>query len=411
MTPELKQEIVKIIREEMQRDYLSGAPKISPHVHNGIDNLPIDSSNIEGDLVTSIIAGTNISISPVTGTGTVTINATAGSLEVKELDGVPDVMNVSVIQVSNGSLTDNGGGNVTIATSGGTGSPGGSDGDLQINASGVFGTIDGLNLDQTGNSRGTEALDIQSKRQAVTDVASGTHSLTIGYSDTASATESTAIGSLNIASGGRATAVGWTNTASGDSSSSIGNNNSATGIGCSSIGFANTSTNVTGSPFTSVAIGNGNDSVVNSIAMGIDNTSGSVLSMAFGNSNVADTGTGNPGLAIGYLNDASGEFSCAIGFQNDVSGAYCYALGNNITNANDSSIFFGTNFGGGTDPFNFSFNSETEGNFGGGIGVISIEEVKTAPTTFGVGSGILYVSGGALHYLGSSGTDTIIAPA
>ena len=49
--------------------------------------------------------------------------AAGGSLEVKEIDGAPDVTGVSIIQVTNGTLTDNGGGNVTIATGGAGGTP------------------------------------------------------------------------------------------------------------------------------------------------------------------------------------------------------------------------------------------------------------------------------------------------
>lgn len=50
------------------------------------------------------------------------------------------------------------------------------------------------------------------------------------------------------------------------------------------------------------------------------------------------------------------------------------------------------------------------GSFGGGEGVISIANATTPPASNPTGGGILYVLGGALHYRGSSGTDTIIAP-
>ena len=42
-------------------------------------------------------------------------------LEVREVDGAPDVLNVSQMRVSNGSLTDVGGGVVSVITGGGTG--------------------------------------------------------------------------------------------------------------------------------------------------------------------------------------------------------------------------------------------------------------------------------------------------
>ena len=44
-----------------------------------------------------------------------------GSLEVKEVDGSPDVTGVTKIIVSNGTLTDNTGGSVTVLTGGGGG--------------------------------------------------------------------------------------------------------------------------------------------------------------------------------------------------------------------------------------------------------------------------------------------------
>lgn len=43
------------------------------------------------------------------------IDAFTGGIEVKEIDGTPDVTDVAIIQVPNGSLTDNTGGNVTLS--------------------------------------------------------------------------------------------------------------------------------------------------------------------------------------------------------------------------------------------------------------------------------------------------------
>lgn len=42
----------------------------------------------------------------------------AGGLEVKEVDGAPDVTNVKIVRVTNGTLTDDGSGQVTITTGG-----------------------------------------------------------------------------------------------------------------------------------------------------------------------------------------------------------------------------------------------------------------------------------------------------
>jgi hypothetical protein len=48
---------------------------------------------------------------------------------------------------------------------------------------------------------------------------------------------------------------------------------------------------------------------------------------------------------------------------------------------------------------------------GGGVGLVEIANVTTAPTSNPVGGGLLYVTAGALTYRGSSGTVTTIAPA
>ena len=70
---------------------------------------------------------------------------TSFNLTVQEIDGVPTVSGVNTIRVSNGTLTDNGGGTVTILTGGGGGAlPGGVQYDVQINdgAGGFIGSND-----------------------------------------------------------------------------------------------------------------------------------------------------------------------------------------------------------------------------------------------------------------------------
>lgn len=49
--------------------------------------------------------------------------------------------------------------------------------------------------------------------------------------------------------------------------------------------------------------------------------------------------------------------------------------------------------------------------FGGGQLVVFIQNATTVPTVAPTGGGILYATAGALHWLGSGGTDTAIAPA
>jgi hypothetical protein len=58
---------------------------------------------------------------------------------------------------------------------------------------------------------------------------------------------------------------------------------------------------------------------------------------------------------------------------------------------------------------NFGINAIT-GSYGGGVGVFGIANARTVPTTNPTGGGVMYTSGGALYYRGSSGTVTTIAP-
>lgn len=86
------------------------------HAHRGVVSVNKSGGATLYGAVT-LSAGANVTL---TQSGQdVAIAAAAGSLEVKEIDGTPDVSGVSIIQVTNGKLTDNGGGNVTLDLSGG----------------------------------------------------------------------------------------------------------------------------------------------------------------------------------------------------------------------------------------------------------------------------------------------------
>lgn len=320
-------------------NYYSGAPKIPPHTHNGVDNLFVDA-------VLSVTAGSGITVSPANGVGNITISSAGGS-------------------------------------------PGGVNGDLQINASGTFGTIGGLNLDQTGNARGTNALDIQSKRSAVTQVASATESVTIGNGNTASALDSSAVGINNTASGQSAVAYGESNTAVNTNDSAIGVSNDTTGSGGSSS-----------------AIGSGNvASGTGSSAVGRANTASNSTSSAFG---FAATASGSNSLAVANRGTASATNS----------GIFAIAdSGSSLINNTANSILIGLNTASAHGQIQISgssfafFNATNAPSYGGGAGVIFITNDFTDPTSDPVGGGILYVSSGALMYRGSSGTITVLGPA
>jgi hypothetical protein len=72
-----------------------------------------------------------------------------------------------------------------------------------------------------GNARGANAVDLQTKRLAANNVASGAGAVAIGESNVSSATNSVAIGVENIASSNYATCFGVGNTASTGAQSSV----------------------------------------------------------------------------------------------------------------------------------------------------------------------------------------------
>lgn len=66
---------------------------------------------------------------------TIQTGCSGGAFAVEELDGSPSVVGVSKIKVANGTLTDDGGGIVTLATGSGSGSGGTLSGAVDPNGS------------------------------------------------------------------------------------------------------------------------------------------------------------------------------------------------------------------------------------------------------------------------------------
>jgi hypothetical protein len=91
-----------------------------------------------------------------------------------------------------------------------------------------------------GNARGANSLDLQTKRTANTQVASGLDSVVLGTNNTASNQNATAIGASNTASGLFSTAIGRSCTASTSNANSFGifcisSGNSSTSLGFRSV--------------------------------------------------------------------------------------------------------------------------------------------------------------------------------
>ena len=112
---------------------------------------------------------------------------------------------------------------------------------LVLTPKGTGALIAGAKPDGTitgGNARGANAVDLQTKRLAANNVASGVSAVAIGESNVSSATNSVAIGVENIASSNYATCFGVGNAASTGAQSSVlgGRSNIANAIGSVVVG-------------------------------------------------------------------------------------------------------------------------------------------------------------------------------
>lgn len=94
-------------------------------------------------------------------------------LNVAEEDGAPSVFGVTKINVSDGTLTDNGGGEITITTGGGGGgTPGGTNGQIQFNDNGSFGGVTAVGV----ANGGTGSTTASGARTSLGAAASGANS-------------------------------------------------------------------------------------------------------------------------------------------------------------------------------------------------------------------------------------------
>lgn len=191
--------------------------------------------------------------------------------------------------------------------------------------------------DITGDSRGSNSLDLQSSRSASTQVASGDGTVAVGINNTAATLNSSAIGFSNIATGQFSpnNAVGANNTANGLLyADAFGNLNTATSYNSTSFGLANNATSVNTSAFGQLnnatsteaqAFGRYNQAVnFASKAFGGFNSSYGNSASAFGGGNVS---TGDNSNAFGTSNTTSGANSSAFGYSNTVSGNNSTAVG------------------------------------------------------------------------------------
>ena len=144
--------------------------------------------------------------------------------------------------------------------------------DVRTDANGAFSAGD-----LGGNARGSNAINIQASRSAVTQVASVPNSVAIGNRSTASGVYgySTAVGYNTTASGyyGYSTAIGYSATAS-SYSTAVGYNSEATGFASTAIGDLSEASGsyTTANGFNAIASGTNTSAIGSRVKTTVNNT-------------------------------------------------------------------------------------------------------------------------------------------
>ncbi len=274
-------------------------------------------------------------------------------------------------------------------------------------------------VDYTGDPRGVGALDIQSARTNVTQVASGqgavafgqrntasgSYSTSIGYSNTVNNTRTVALGYNNTGSGAYSAAMGVTNTASGYVSSASGTYNTASGNYANAHGYNNQATALNTSSFGSgnqatvdystafgygnIATGSGVYSIGQASAFGYQNQALGSQSTAIGWTNTVSAYT-TTGSAVGFQNTVSANYSAAFGQQNTVTGggaSSAFGYQNNVSQSLGSAFGFGNQV---TDAFGSAFGA---GNTASAYGAVSFGKNNTASGIYSSAFGINNTAG------------------
>ena len=228
--------------------------------------------------------------------------------------------------------------------------------------------------DLSGNSRGSNATDVQSARSGSSKVASGNNSSAFGYDNTSSGVYSSSFGYSNTASGTYSSSLGYRNTASGGGASAVGGRNTASGLTrSSSFGYYNTASGDKSSGFGYYNIASG------------DKSSG------FGYNN---TSSGTYSSSLGYKNNASASYSSAFGYYNTASGSNSSAFGHRAVSSGSGSSTFGygvnttvnNTFEAGYWPNNVTRGGAIRADSTGNVS-FTIEDSATAPADGGATTG------------------------
>ena len=230
--------------------------------------------------------------------------------------------------------------------------------------------------DKTGNTRGTNAIDISASRNSTSKIASGVDSIVLGNDSQASATNCIAIGmqatantadciaiggsiasglnsvaigssgsTANSASATKSVAIGYASSSEGTESVSIGSDaksenqgsiaigesSNAIGEDAISIGAhtrAGTSATDTDPAVGGIAIGSTINSSGSSVVVGTNSYATGLSGLAFGKQNTVSGASNSNAYGVG--NVVSGEESASFGQYNNVTQNRGVAIGRNI---------------------------------------------------------------------------------
>lgn len=358
--PLTRQEILDLINSEFERNYRSGAPKIPPHQHNGVDNLQINGSDIL-NLPASSPGGDNEEVQfnnngAFGGDPQFTFTPATGIVHLHDIDNrlasPNDGYELSMTSINGQRLV------LTTNNADADGNVLGSTGDVLLASDG---TIPDSN---------TGSIDITS---GVADDVGNTSTGVSGHITLQTGTSNKQTGAISIITGG------VTGNPSPNSAKS-GNLSIKTGFSYGNAGDINIESG-------NSSAGDGGDITIFAKGAGGGNNNGSVTVQAVGNTNTSTMtginlivgGAAGTNLDGGYIQLNTGTPTG--------SGAYGAV---NINNGN---------LGVGGTPFNTTYP------------LVFLGDVNAPPPNTPSGGGYLYSDAGALHWVGSSGTDTPIAPA
>lgn len=415
ISQEIIDQVKQLIKQEMEENYSSGVPRIPPHQHDGVDNLQIEASNIIG-LTTGggSAAGLNGQIQ-FNDNGAFGADAGLTYDKTNQILGVHNIW--SSTDVNNGF-------------------------DLDIQSTfGAQTTIETSNQDDMGNPLDdTGPITIKSDDSASFNT--GNITVQTGTAGTNKRAGSIAIqtgdgktaGNINIKTGTYTNAnQGTINIEACQDINIQADGKTSSNLflfGKGSAQLDSGSTDIIGEDLVRVRTKNAGApiEIVSSYVIGTDDSSGEVdiatgdvtgtgisgdINMETGAANISGGGSiGNILIKTPTQNATSTTGSIELNHAN--GGALIKMNGDGV---NLGFITLDANIQVSIEPYrggtvgNVLFFFSSGANTSNGNGTTYIGDSSNVPTITPSAGGVLYSTGGALHWLGSSGTDTTIAPA